>query len=321
MPTIVTNPTAGDVHVNRPLTNFSQKWLQDQSMFVGLDVMPNNPVQNQSDLYYEFSRADFFRDEAEERADGTESAGSGFSLSTSPYTTRVYAFHKDITDRQRANQDSPVRLERSASQFVMQKLLMLRERLMTTAYFGQSIWGTDANASDWDGAGDPIVDIRTGKRIVHSNTGKRPNRLLIARDSYDALLDNAKVLDRIIGGATTQLPALVMRQRLAEILELDQILVLDAVVNDAVRGAAESTDFLASDGALLYYAPRGVSLDEPTAGMQFSWTGFLGATEAGMRIKRFRMEQLEADRIEGQMAFDYKVTAPELGYFLFGTLA
>lgn len=321
MPTIVTNPTAGDVHVNRPLTNFSQKWLQDQSMFVGLDVMPNNPVQNQSDLYYEFSRADFFRDEAEERADGTESAGSGFTLSTSPYTARVYAFHKDITDRQRANQDSPVRLERSASQFVMQKLMLLRERLMTAAYFGQSIWATDANASDWDGAGDPILDIRTGKRIVHGLTGKRPNRLLIARDSYDALLDNAKVLDRIIGGATTQLPALVMRQRLAEILELESILVLDSVVNSAVRGAAESTDFLASDGALLYYAPRGVSLDEPTAGMQFSWTGFLGATEAGMRIKRFRMEQLEADRIEGQMAFDYKVTAPELGYFLFGTLA
>lgn len=321
MPTIVTNPTAGDVHVNRPLTNFSQKWLQDQSMFVGLDVMPNNPVQNQSDLYYEFSRADFFRDEAEERADGTESAGSGFTLSTSPYTARVYAFHKDITDRQRANQDSPVRLERSASQFVMQKLMLLRERLMTSAYFGQSIWATDANASDWDGAGDPILDIRTGKRVVHGLTGKRPNRLLIARDSYDALLDNAKVLDRIIGGATTQLPALVMRQRLAEILELEQILVLDSVVNSAVRGAAEDTDFLASDGALLYYAPRGVSLDEPTAGMQFSWTGFLGATEAGMRIKRFRMEQLESDRIEGQMAFDYKVTAPELGYFLFGTLA
>jgi len=327
MPTIVTNPTAGDNHVNKPLTNFSQKWIQDQDMFVGLDVVPNNPVQHQSDLYYEFSRADFFRDEAEERADGTESAGSGFTLSTSPYTARVYAYHKDLTDRQRANQDSPVRLERSAMQFVMQKLMLLRERLMTSAYFGTSIWGTDVNVftlptSSWNSAtGDPIVDIRTGKRVVHGLTGKRPNRLLIARDTYDAVLDNAQVLDRIIGGATTELPAMVMRQRLASLLELDQILVLDSVVNSAVRGATEATNFLASDGALLYYAPPSASLDEPTAGMQFSWTGYLGAQSAGQRIKRFRMEHLEADRIEGQMAFDYKVTAPELGYFFHSTLA
>ena len=72
MPGIVTNPTAGDVHVNTPLTNFSEKWLQDQVAFIGLNAMPNLPVAKQSELYYEFSREDFFRDEAQERADGTE---------------------------------------------------------------------------------------------------------------------------------------------------------------------------------------------------------------------------------------------------------
>jgi hypothetical protein len=40
-----------------------------------------------------------------------------------------------------------------------------------------------------------------------------------------------------------------------------------------------------------------------------------GASSSGYRIKRFRMENIEADRIEGQMAFDYRVVAPELGYF------
>ena len=48
---IVTNPTAGDVHVDRPLTNFSQNFLQDTEMFVAMSSWPNLPVRMQSDLY------------------------------------------------------------------------------------------------------------------------------------------------------------------------------------------------------------------------------------------------------------------------------
>jgi hypothetical protein len=35
-----------------------------------------------------------------------------------------------------------------------------------------------------------------------------------------------------------------------------------------------------------------------------------------MRIKRFRMEHLASDRIEGEMAYDFKVVATELGYMM-----
>ena len=140
---IVTNPTAGDIHVNRPLTNFSQKYLLDASMFVSLNAFPNLPVQFQSDLYYEFDRDDFMRDDAQERADGTESAGGGFTLSTSPYFAKVYAYHKDVTDRQRANADSQVALDESAAQFVMQKLMIRRERLFQETFMATSVWTTD----------------------------------------------------------------------------------------------------------------------------------------------------------------------------------
>lgn len=339
MPGIVTNPTAGDVHVNVPLTNFSQKYMQDNGMFVGLNAFPNLPVAKQSDLYYEFSRADFFRDEPNiERADGTESAGGGFRLATFPYFARVYAFHKDVTDRQRANQDPQVALERSATQFVTMKLMLRRERLFQSTFFNTSIWGTDAVGDAnptgnqflfWDNASsNPIVDVRTAIRTVHGNTGLRPNKMLIGREAWDTLLDNDAILARIEGGATTAIPAMVMRALIASLFELDAIFVMDSVVNTggqenpaspittrANLNAGESTSFIGGDNALIYYAPDSVGLEEPTAGMQFSWTGFMGATANGMRIRRFRMEPTQADRIEGEMAFDYKVVAPELGYF------
>ena len=311
----VTNPTAGDVHVNRPLTNFAQKFLQSSDMFVGMRAFPNLPVAKQSDLYYVFSRADFFRDEAAERADGTESVGSGFTLSTDPYFARVYAFHKDVTDRQRANQDSAVRLDQSATQFVTLKMMLKREVDFAANFFVAGIWDTDDNV-DWQisSAADPIVDVRQAIQTVHGNTGYRPNKMLIGRQAYDTLLDNDAVLSRITGGSTKDNAAMVQRRLLAELFELEQIFVMDAVVNSAVRGATESTAFIGADNALVYYAPDSVGLDEPTAGVNFSWTGLTGNTESGLRIKRFRMEQLESDRIEGQMTYDQKVVASELGY-------
>ena len=314
---IVTNPTAGDVHVNTPLTNFSQKFLQEQTAFVSTQAFPNLPVTKQSDLYYVFDRADFYRDEAAERADGTESQGGSFNLSTNPYFARVYAFHKDVTDRQRANQDSAIQLDESATQFITHKLLIRRERVMQARLFATSLWANDVTPTNlWDSAnGDPIVDVRTGVRTVHQNTGYRPNKMLIGRRAYDALLDNDNVLSRITGGSTRAMPAQVQRELLAQLFELDQIYVMDSVYNSAVEGATESNTFIGGNNALLYYAPNSVGLNEPTAAVQFSWTGLMGNTPNGMRIRRFRMEQNQADRIEGDMSFDFKLTSSDLGYF------
>ena len=63
----------------------------------------------------------------------------------------------------------------------------------------------------------------------------------------------------------------------------------------------------------MYHAPTGLSLDTPTAGATFSWTGFTGATQSGIRIRRYRDEDIQSDWVEAEMAFDHKVTAAELG--------
>ncbi len=334
----VMNPTAGDVHVNVPLTNFSQKWLQNANEFIALDAMPNAPVSKQSDLYYEFSRADFFRNQAQERADGTESRGASFKLATNPYFARVYALHKDVTDRQRANADNPVQLENSATQFVTQQLMLLREIRFQQTYMpaaaASGIWATE-----WTGvaggpvsgnttfsffndpAADPIVDIREAITSVHRATGKRPNRIAMGREAWDGLVDNDAVLARVTGGTTPSQPAIVMRALLAQLFEVDMIHVGGAVVNtgaetdDADINDGEANQFVIGDNMLIYHAPSGVALDQPTAGQQFSWTGFLGATTAGQRITRFRSQKTQADRIEGEMAFDYKLTSRDLGLY------
>jgi hypothetical protein len=329
MPVIITNPLAGDLHVNRPLTNFAQKWVMNAKSYVASQALPNNPVAKQGDLYWEFDRADWLRDEAQERADGTESSGSGFDLSTTPYFAKVYAHHKVVTDRQRANSDSPVFLDEAATQFVMQKLLIKKERVFSAAFMVTGTWTGSTTGGDitpspkWDAAsGNPIKDIRTQQASIHGKTGMWPNRMIFTRSSWNALLDSDGVLDRVSGGATSATPANVQKELIAGLLELDQINVMDAVFNSASKGDAEATAPIGptvSDAALLYYAPLTPSMDSPTAGQQFSWTGLIGNTELGIRIKRIRDEHREADKIEGQMAFDFKRTAMILGAYFTDT--
>src|SRR5579862_8488315 len=95
-------PTIGQVHVNAPLTNISVAYIQSQTAFVASQVFPLVPVDKQSNVFYTYTKNDWFRDEAAVRAPATESAGSGYGLSTSTYNCTVWAMHKDIPDQVRS---------------------------------------------------------------------------------------------------------------------------------------------------------------------------------------------------------------------------
>ena len=109
----MTNPTINAVHVNTPLTNISVAFMQTATNFIADQVFPNVPVMFRSDRYYTFDRGYFNRDEAKERAPGAESAGSGFTVDSTPtYYARVFAYHHDIADQIRANADPQVDMDR-----------------------------------------------------------------------------------------------------------------------------------------------------------------------------------------------------------------
>ena len=99
------------------------------------------------------------------------------------------------------------------------------------------------------------------------------------------------------------------RQIMAQILELEEVLVMDALYNSAQEKAAEANLFVGGKHALLAYRPKNPGIMTPSAGYTFNWTGMIGGA-AGLRIKTFRMEQLASDRVEIDAAFDMvKVSA------------
>lgn len=330
-------PSRSDVHVNRPLTNISIAFLQRQENFVADRVFPNIPVNKQSDAYFEYDRGEFNRDDMQVRAPASESSGGTYKVSNTTYHAITRAYHKDIPDEVRANADDPIDLDREATEFVTTKALINREVNWRTKFFTAGNPG-DTWTFDVDGAATasasfdptsaanndkvfwnnssstPIEDIREGKRYVGEETGYRPNVLVCGRAVYDALLDHPDIVGRLDRGQTSG-PAMAAADSLAALFELDEIMVMDAVMNTAAKGATAVHSFIGGKHALLAYRPATPGLLTPSAGYTFSWTGLLGNTTMGMRIRRKRADLIDSDRIEIDQSYDQKKISADLGYF------
>lgn len=323
-------PTGSDIYVSRPLTNISVAYIQDQTEFVASRVFPPVPVDHQYGSYYIYNKGDWFKTMAQKRAPRTESAGTGWNISTDTYSADVLAVHVDIADQDRANQDSPIiDLDRDATIFVSRDMLLRRELDWATAYFGTGIWN-GANADQIGGAADganafiqwdrasstPIEDIEAERLKILRKTGLKPNKLVLGQEVHSILKNHPEIMARIIYTQT----GMISDQLLAGLFEVDEVLSPTLVQNTAAEGATDSYSFVQGKSALLAYSAPSPSRMTPSAGYTFEWTGYIGAADRGVRTKKFRMELLAADRVESESAYSFKVVSQDLGVFFSGAV-
>jgi len=323
-------PTPSDVHVNQPLTNISIAYLQSQMRFVADRIFPVIPVEKQSDRYYTYDRGDWNRNEMQERAPSTESAGSGYRLDNTPtYYCREYALHRDIPDQVIANADSVLNPLRESAEFLTMKALIHREKIFAANFFTTGKWTTDVTGVasapssgqflQWnDASADPIKGIRTASTTILESTGIAPNVLVLGKRVYDALLDNPAVIDRIKYGQTAGGPALVNPNLLAQLFEVDRVEIMAGIENTAAEGATNAHSFIAGKGALLCYAAPSPGLMTPSAGYTFAWSRM---GNVGQVVREFRMDELKATRLEIETNFDQKLISADLGYYFASAVA
>jgi len=317
-------PTPSDVHIDRPLTTIAVAYAQTTDNFVSTQAFPIVPVDKQSDKYFIYNKNDWFRDEAQVRPPATESAGSGYNVSTDNYYCDVWALHKDVDDQLLNNADAPISPLSDAAKFVTQRLLLRREIQWASDYFKTGVWGNSVTPSSlWSDytASDPVGDVDTGKQTVLLNTGFRPNTLVLGYPVWTKLRNHPDIIARVGGGATTDRPATVTKQQVAAILEIDRLIVAESVYATNKEGETAAMSFIHGKHALLVYAASSPSLLAPSAGYNFVWRGVSYGMGQDIGVKQIPMPTLNATRVEGQVAFDNKVVATDLGYFLESVVA
>jgi hypothetical protein len=323
------NPTLGDVHINRPLGNISVAYQQEETAFVASQVFPNIPVDHKSDDFRTWDRQAWSRTETQERAPATESVGTGWKTGTDSYSARVYALHVDVDDQTRANSDSDLQVDRQATRLVTRQNLIKKEKLWADAFFKTGVWGRDVTGVSagpaanqflqWnDAASDPVMDVKKEIIRFQEATGYTPNTIVASPHVEMWLLEHADVVDRVKYVRDT---ISLARNVLAQLFGVQRFLVPTAIADTAAEGAAFNPTFIYSKGLWLGYVTPEPGLLVPSAGYTFSWRGYLGASAFGTRIKKFRLEAIASDRVEGEMAFDLKKVAGDLGVFFASAVA
>lgn len=314
-------PTQNDVHVDAVLTGMSVAFMQNTDEFVAGKVFPNLNVNKQSDLYYQYSQEDFFRDQVQYRADGTESAGSGYNLSTASYSANRWALHKDIGAGVRANSDSPLDPDQDAAKYLAHQMLIRQERDWASNYFNTGIWGTDITPGTlWSAANStPIDDVQTGINTIKTNTGYTANTGVCSYAVFSILKNHVDIVDRYKYTSADSLTA----DLIASVLGLDRLLVMGSVYNSAAEGATASYSQIGDKDMLLCYVPDSPGLMTPSAGYNFTWTGLgnVGGIGTSTTVSRFDMPHLRATRVEIESAWDMKVVSSSLGYFFSNCVA
>jgi hypothetical protein len=330
----VPQPVLTDVHISAALTNISVAWFQEQDHFIADKVFPIVPVVHQTDQYYVWSLADLYRDDAQLRADATESAGTGMNLTTQSYSAKVWALHKDIGPQVRANADPAIDIDVTTTRMLMQKLMIKRDLVFTSSFLKTGLWTGSSSGGDitgtaggvpgtstpakWsdDANGDPFTDIATQQTAILQGTGFMPNILVIAWPVYQALRKHPLVIDRI--KYTSQPDAKdVTPGMLAAMFDVDEVLVSKGVYNSAAEGLAATTNFIVGNVAALFYKTNAPSLNEPTAGYIFGWQGLTGLNNIGIRTNQIPWPIYGPGTVrdEVEMAFDMQAVAPSLGVF------
>jgi hypothetical protein len=331
------SPTPSAVHVDRLMTSFSIANIQSDDNFIAGRVFPGVPVTKQSDRYTRYPKGAWFRSEMAKRPPGTKAKSADYEVDTTPtYYCEGWSLRKPIADETRANNDAPMDPDRDTTLFLSQQAKIRKEKNFVANYWKTGVWGKDyTGVSGTPGANEfkqfndatstPIKFIRARRtEMARMNGGFRPNKLSLGREVFDALLDHPDIVQRVLYGGRNGEAAKTNLRILAELFELDEVLIMDAVENVAVEGATDDFQFIGGRNMLLSYSPNTPSLLMPCAGLTFSWTGFLPGQGRNMGevISRFRVEDgSRAEDLQIDAYYDMKTVSPDCGMFFTNAVA
>ncbi len=324
--------TPSAVHVDQPLTNLTLAYAQSQENFIADKVFPTVGVSKQSDKYYIYDRANMNRTgDVAKLAPRTEVNRIGMTLSTSSYFADVYGLGMDFDEQTLANEDAALDIRSAGAETLAMRLMIHREEQFASNFFVAGQWGTDNTLtgndqwSDYTNS-DPIDAVTLARRTVQLNSGGfKPNTMVVGKEVRDKLINHPDVLARLNGGATVTNTALVTDAKLAEIFEVENFYVMEAVKNSSVEGVAESNAFIGGKNALLCYTPSNAGLMSPAAGLTFAWNNLEGVNNLGITVESFSDDALKrqqiAEMIQVKMSYDMKVVGDDLGYLFINAVA
>lgn len=317
---------------NNYLTNLSVAHFQPDDWFVSPFIFPIVPVQLSTSHYYKFSKADLARDNVQRKPQFGKVQPMIFGSEEAMYKCEVDQIIVGIDqigtlDYQRAGTPGISDPRRAKVRIATEQMKLHIDRVFAEGYFKTGIWSneytgvtgvapTGKRFYKFDDANFDAVHFFGGLRTEMKRNGRRnPNTLALGVEAYEGLKRNPEILERVKYSGSTTNPATINQNVLAQLLEIDRVVVLNSTYNAGGLGEEDMQFICDSKGALLCYAAPNPAIDEASAGYTFAWD-MLGNGQY-LAFDQYEGEKgTHTEYVEGLMSYTSEKVCDELGYFL-----
>lgn len=316
---------------NNYLTNMSMAYFADPGDFVATSIFPICPVGLSSSYYYKFSKADLARDNVRRKP-----AYGKVTPAIMGQTDDVYKCEVDqvivgidqisTLDYQRSRTPGVADPRRAKVRFATEQMLLHMDIVFASKFFKGGVWenewkgitGGSPSGKQFlkfsDANFDPVHFFDERRKEIKQNGRRTPNRLALGAEAYIALKNHPDILERVKYTGTTANPAKVTPAVLAQLFEIEKVVVLESTYNAAGIGSEDMQFICSPDSALLCYATPTPAIDEPSAGYIFTWD-MLGNGNSVAFDQYDGEKGTHSEFVEGLMSTDMKKTADDLAMF------
>lgn len=332
------NIAKGAFRPHTALTNMALAYFQNTKNYFARAIFPICPVDLSSDIYYRFSKEDLLRDNWQRKPEYGQVAPAVISEDTDTYNCKVDQMIMGIsqirqTDLQRRQGTAFARNpKQQRTKTMAEQANIHQDILFAKSFFKSGVW-----ANEWEGVdsttttgnqfikfsngnSDPLKFIDDRKTEMQRQTGRTPNRLALGMNTFNALKQHPAILERVKYGGSTPNPAKVTENVLAQLFEVEQLVVLNSIYNKAEQGMDADMQFIGDPNALLLaYATNAPHQEEPSAGYIFVWD-MLGNGQYMPIMHHVYNDPRHTEEIEGLMATDMKKVADDLAIFCKGVV-
>lgn len=315
---------------NNYLTNMSMAYFADPGDFVAPSIFPICPVGLSSSYYYKFSKADLARDNVRRKPAYGKVQPAIMGQTDDTYKCDVDQVIVGIDqiatlDFQRSRAPGVADPRRAKVRFATEQMLLHMDITFAQKFFKSGVWAQEWSGVDTNPSGshflkfsdanfDPVNFFDERRKDIKQSGRRTPNRLALGYDAYLGLKNHPDILERVKYTGTTANPAKVTPSVLAQLFEIEKVVVMESTYNAGGIGQEDMQFICSPNSALLCYATPTPAIDEPSAGYIFTWD-MLG-NGSNVAFDQYDGEKgTHSEFVEGLMSTDMKKTADDLAMF------
>lgn len=301
-------PDKDSMHIDRALTNISVRYTN--AAYIAEVMFPVLKVKKESDKYFIYGKEHYTR-HGTLRADGSESNEYDWSLSTGTYACDEYALKTAVTERERANADSPISPDIDAAESLTDAIKLdweVRAQAVATAAASYATGHSAAASTQYNNAtGSVQADILLGQETIRRSVQRYPNYIFIPSRVAMYIAQNTNIKD-LIKHTHSDLLLTSADQAwvLPPMLWGMKVVVMMSVQNTANLAQAESLSDIWDDTIIMAYITKSPGLKK------ISW-GYTIQSRP-WRTKKWYEDARSADLVEVSTVRDLKIIATGAAY-------